>query len=182
MIVDHANKTVIHGAKVLSMEELLDFATPEQRFDRIENYIDQLLTLNPKITQGEIYQKLRKQRAYIKKGVVYFDGQSRPLKDFMAEAIDHNNRIEWVEKFKPTTEAERDLLCCIFKVNRPDLVSSRQNGQRTTNQASIAYVKSSRMKQPPPQSEASFEPKVLSFVRRKMLSMPSTSMSMSSST
>lgn len=41
----------------------------------------------------------------------------------MAEAIDRNNRIEWVEKFKPTTEAERNLLCCIFKVNRPDLVS-----------------------------------------------------------
>lgn len=123
MIVDHANKTVIHGGRVLAMEELLDFATPEQRFDRIESYIDQLLTLNPKITQGEIFQKLRKQRAYIKKGVIYFDGQSRPLKEFMAEAIDRNNRIEWVEKFKPTTEAERDLLCRIFKVNRPDLVS-----------------------------------------------------------
>lgn len=123
MIVDHANKTVIHGAKVLAMEELLDFATPEQRFDRIESHIYQLLTLNPKITQGEIYQKLRKHRAYIKKGVIYFDGQSRPLKPFMAEAIDRNNRIEWVEKFKPTTEAERDLLCRIFKINRPDLVS-----------------------------------------------------------
>jgi len=56
MIVDHANKTVINGARVLAMDELLDFATPEQRFDRIEDYIDRLLTLNPKITQGEIYQ------------------------------------------------------------------------------------------------------------------------------
>lgn len=123
MIVDHANKTVIHGGRVLAMEELLDFATPEQRFDRIESYIDQLLTLNPKITQGEIFQKLRKQRAYIKKGVIYFDGQSRPLKEFMAEAIDRNNRIEWVEKFRPTTDAERSLLCRLFKVNRPDLVT-----------------------------------------------------------
>lgn len=50
MIVDHANKTVIHGGRVLAMEELLDFATSEQRFDCIESYIDQLLTLNPKIT------------------------------------------------------------------------------------------------------------------------------------
>lgn len=123
MIVDHANKTVIHGARVLSMEALLDFATPEERFKRIEDYIDRLLTLNPKITQGEIYNKLRKQRAYIKKGVIYFDGQSRPLKPFMAEAIDRNNRIERVEQFKPMTEVERDVLCKIFKVNRPDLVS-----------------------------------------------------------
>ncbi len=55
MLIDHANKTVIHGARVLAVEELLDFATPEQRFDRIEAFIDQLLTLNPKTTQGEIF-------------------------------------------------------------------------------------------------------------------------------
>lgn len=50
ILVDHANKTVIHGARVLAVEELLDFATPEQRFDRMEDFIDRLLTLNPKIT------------------------------------------------------------------------------------------------------------------------------------
>ena len=123
ILVDHANKTVIHGARVLAVEELLDFATPEQRFDRMEDFIDRLLTLNPKITQGEIFQKLKKHHAYIKKGVIYFNRESRPLKPFMAEAIDRNNRIELVEKFQPTTEAERDLLCKIYKVNRPDLVA-----------------------------------------------------------
>jgi len=122
MLVDHANKTVIHGARVLAVEELLDFTTPEERFNRIEDYIDRLLTLNPKITQSEIYHKIRKQRAYIKKGIIYFDGQSRPLKPFMAEAIDRNNRIAMVEMFSPATEAERDLLCKIFKVSRTDLV------------------------------------------------------------
>lgn len=111
MIVDHAHRTVINGARVLATEQLLDFATPEQRFARIEDYIDRLLTLNPKITQGEIFQKLRKQRAYIKNGVIHFDGQTRPLKPFMAEAIDRNNRIRFIEMFHPATEAERDLLC-----------------------------------------------------------------------
>ena len=122
MLVDHVNKTVIHGARVLALEELLDFTTPEERFNRIEDYIDRLLTLNPKITQSEIYSKIRKQRAYIKKGIIYFDGQSRPLKPFMAEAIDRNNRIAIVEMFSPATEAERDLLCKIFKVSRTNLV------------------------------------------------------------
>ena len=130
MLVDHVSQTVIHGARVLSVDELLDFATPEQRFNHIEDFIDRLLTLNPKTTQSEIYGKIRKQHAYIKKGVIYFNGQSRPLKPFMAEAIDRNNRIAWVEKFKPFTEAERDLLCGIFKVNRPDLVSL--SSERTT--------------------------------------------------
>ncbi len=122
MLVDYASKTVIHGARVLAVEELLDFATPEERFNRIEDYIDRLLTLNPKITQSEIYHKIRKQRAYIKKGIIYFDGQSRPLKPFMAEAIDRNNRIAMVEMFSPATEAGRDLLCKIFKISRTDLV------------------------------------------------------------
>ena len=122
MLVDHANKTVIHGARVLAVEELLDFATPEERFNRIEDYIDRLLTLNPKITQSEIYSKIRKQRAYIKKGIIYFDGQSRPLKSFMAEAIDRINRKKMVEVGRPATETERDLLCKIFKVSRTDLV------------------------------------------------------------
>ena len=122
MLIDHANKTVIHGARVLAVEELLDFATPEQRFDRIEAFIDRLLTLNPKITQGEIFQKLKKQRAYIKKGVIYYDGQSRPLPPFMAKAIDRNNRISFIEKFRPQNAAEVELLCKVFKVDRPDLV------------------------------------------------------------
>lgn len=122
MLIDHDNKTVIHGARVLAVEELLDFATPEQRFDRIEAFIDQLLTLNPKITQGEIFQKLKKQRAYIKKGVIYYDGQSRPLPPFMAKAIDRNNRISFIEKFRPQKAAEVEMLCKVFKVDRPDLV------------------------------------------------------------
>ena len=84
MLVDHVSQTVIHGARVLSVDELLDFATPEQRFNHIEDFIDRLLTLNPKTTQSEIYGKIRKQHAYIKKGVIYFNGQSRPLKPFMA--------------------------------------------------------------------------------------------------
>ena len=40
----------------------------------------------------------------------------------MAEAIDRNNRIAMVEMFSPATEAERDLLCKIFKISRTDLV------------------------------------------------------------
>ena len=78
MLVDHTDKTVTNGARVLGVEELLDFATPEERFNRMETFIDRLLTLNPKITQGEIYKKLRGQHAYIKKGVIYFKGASRP--------------------------------------------------------------------------------------------------------
>lgn len=123
MLVDHAQKRVIHGARILSIEELLDFATPDQCFERIERFIDDLLTIDPKMTQDEIFRKLRKHRAYIKKGVIYYNGKSRKLPPFMAAAIDRNNRIHYIEQFHPTTEAERDFLCKIYKVDRKDLVS-----------------------------------------------------------
>jgi len=124
MIVDQANKTVINGARVLSTEQLLDFATPEQRINRVEDCIDRLLAINPKITQGEINKRLWKQsKAYIKKGVLYVNGQPHPLKPTVAEAIDQNNRIAFVEKYQPTTEAERELLCKFYKVNASERVS-----------------------------------------------------------
>lgn len=152
MIVDHHNKMVINGARILSIDQLLDFATPEQRFNRIEDFIDKLFSLNPKITQAEIHEKLRKQHAYIKKGVIYFHGETRPLKPYMAEAIDRNNRIAWVEMFCSTTEAERDLLCKFYKVDNPEIVTlqSEKNQSYTNavnhlheifNDESITYVR-----------------------------------------
>lgn len=53
MIVDHKNKTVINGARVLSTEKVLDFATPEELFTHIEFFIDDLFTLNPKVMPHE---------------------------------------------------------------------------------------------------------------------------------
>ncbi len=123
ILVDHSTKAVFHGARVLALDELLDFCTPEERFDRIDRFIDDLFTQNPKITQGEIFEKLRRQGAYIKKGVIHFNGQTRPLKQFMVDALERNNRIKWVESFNPTTDVERDILCKMGKGTQSDLVS-----------------------------------------------------------
>lgn len=123
MLVDHNKKMVFHGARILAVNELLDFATPQERFDRIESFIDDLFTINPKITQGEIYDKLWRKHAYIKKGVIYFNGQSRPLKQFLADAIARNGRVKWIEGFRPMTEAERDVLCKAGKGMDPSFVS-----------------------------------------------------------
>lgn len=127
LLVDHNRKTVIHGAHVLAMDQLLDFATPEERLKRIEAYLDQLFTLNPKSTQAELHEKLRRYRAYIKKGVLYYKDEAHPLKPFMAEAIDRNNRIAHIERFTPRNGRERELLCQLYKVNRPDLVDIAEN-------------------------------------------------------
>lgn len=128
MLIDHNKKMVFHGARVLGIDELLDFATPEERIKRVESFLDSLLQLNPKITRSEIFRKLRQHKAYIKKGMVIFhDGRTFPLKPYMAAAIERNNRIAWVESFKPTSQDEVDILCRIGKVDRADLVSISTN-------------------------------------------------------
>lgn len=135
ILVDHSTKEVFHGARILAVDELLDFSTPQERFQRIENFIDQLFTLNPKITQGEIFDKLRRHKAYIKKGVIYFEDQSKPLKQFMVDALARNNRIQWIESFNPMTDVEREILCKMGKGTPSDLISlapTRFNGYTTS--------------------------------------------------
>ncbi len=142
ILVDHSTKAVFHGARVLALDELLDFCTPEERFDRIDRFIDDLFTQNPKITQGEIFDKLRRHGAYIKKGVVHFNGQTRPLKQFMVDALERNNRIKWIESFNPVTDEERDILCKMGKGTQPDLVSlaTSRNTDYTSSLAKLHSI------------------------------------------
>ncbi len=56
-------------------------------------------------------------------GVIYYNGQTRQLKQFLADAIARNGRIKWIEDFNPMTEAERDVLCKAGKGTDPSFVS-----------------------------------------------------------
>lgn len=116
MIVDHANKTVYNGAWVLSIKSLLDFSTPEEKLARIDAFIDRLLEDNPTIDTWAINKKLFRSNAYIRRGVIYCGGITRPLKDFMASTILRNDKIRRIESFHPGSASERDLLCRIYKV------------------------------------------------------------------
>ena len=131
MIVDHVNKAVYNGAWVFSVKSLLDFSTPEEKLARIDAFIDRLLEDSPTIDTWAINKKLFRSNAYIKRGVIYCGGATRPLKDFMAATILRNDKIRRIESFNPGTDSERDLLCRIYKVNTPGLVRltpSRDNG------------------------------------------------------
>ena len=123
IVVDHNTKAVFHGARILAINELLDFSTPQERFDRIDSFIDSLFTENPKITQYDLNSKLMKQGAFIKNGTVHFNGETRQLQQFMIDALTRNNRIQWVESFHPKTEEEVNLLCRLGKGTPSDLIS-----------------------------------------------------------
>lgn len=123
IIIDHRNKQVLHGGHILKLELLLDFATPDERLDRIDAFIDSVLAANPKATTFDINEKLRRSHAYIKRGKLYFGDSVRDMNTVIAETILRNDRISRIESFGPVTEAELDRLCHIYKVNRKDLVS-----------------------------------------------------------
>lgn len=123
MIIDHNTKSVMNGGKILPIGELLDFATVDERFARIDSFIDTLLADNPKMSIVELNDRLsRKYHAYVKGGRIWRNKDSRPIKTFMWETLKMNNRIAWVESFNPSTEAERDFLCRIGKVTAVDKV------------------------------------------------------------
>lgn len=123
MIIDHNTKSVMNGGKILSISELLDFATVDERFARMDSFIDTLLADNPKMSIVELNDRLsRKYRAHVKRGRIWRNKDSRPIKPFMWETLKRNNRIAWVESFRPSTEAERDFLCRIGKISDVDMV------------------------------------------------------------
>lgn len=135
IIIDHNKKEVFHGGHILKMELLLDFATPAERLDRIDTFIDSVLAANPKATTFDINEKLRRSHAYIKRGVLHYGDQSRRLNPIISETILRNDRISRIEAFGPVTEAELSRLCQIYKVERKDLISLQSERKQESAQA-----------------------------------------------
>lgn len=120
MIIDHSNKQVIHGGRILSLDKLLDFVTPEERMNRIEAFIDDLLLHYPTLPTSAIHPLLFKKYAYVKNGILYYRRKSRPLRPEVAEQIKRNNKIKWISAFRPTSEQEAHVLCDIVKLKESD--------------------------------------------------------------
>ncbi len=135
IIIDHHNRQVLHGGHVLRLEVLLDFATPEERLDRIDAFIDSVLAANPKATTFDINEKLRRSHAYIRRGVLHYGDESRDLNPLIAETVLRNDRISRIESFGPVTESELDRLCHIYKVERKDLVSLMSERRADSSEA-----------------------------------------------
>jgi len=121
-IVDHKNKTVMHGNSILDIKELLDFSPIEQKLSKAEEFIRKQLEANPKITQKELNKKLTRASMIIKQGAICQLGTDNSL--FMSqdirEQIKINNAIHLVEQFHPTTDKERAILCKFFRIEEDE--------------------------------------------------------------
>ena len=118
-IVDHRMKKVFKGSDVLALKELLEFI-PYSRGDKerkIQTFIDDAIQRDNMITTLEINKLLKKQtNAYISKGQVILNGEKTPLKENIARILKINDKIAWVQSFRPRTVDERDALAKLFKI------------------------------------------------------------------
>ena len=108
--VDFKNKKVIEGAKIMSVKQLTDFTTPEEHFDRIDSFIDKCFEINPNITTGQLNRRLRRFKAYIRKNEIIFGTQRKKLKDFVVDSLMINNKVAWINSFKPRSKQEVSFL------------------------------------------------------------------------
>lgn len=121
--IDFNKKQVLEGGKILGIKELLDFMTPEEHIDEIEEFINNSFDQNPHITTKELNKKLRRMGAYVRKESIVFGEIRKVLAESHRAILDRNNKIEWRNGFKPQTEQERDLLCKLTGYQFPNLIS-----------------------------------------------------------
>lgn len=120
MVIDHKEKAVYKGSDILQIKELLHFQRKQRtskdgQKEAISAFIQHILKEGGKQTIGDINQVL-----WRKFGVnIYHDSfvRDKHHKQIMQvdsqsfEVLRGNFKIQWLQKFNPSTEEERSILC-----------------------------------------------------------------------
>ena len=139
MIIDHKNKAVYKGSEVLSMKQLLNFQSREERLAKIDMLIDSMLEDNRKLSTYELNEMLWRQfSSYITKGRIAFRNERILLNENIRNTLRYNDKLRWLQSFSPINEVERDLLCKFGKIEDAKQISivdaSQKHPEITINQ------------------------------------------------
>lgn len=118
LIIDHSNQKVYKGGSIMRLEELLQFKTMDEHMDAADAYIDKILEEDPRITTSGLNKQLRLNRACVKNYKLHYGENSRDLKPYVVDALKLNNKIALVNKFKPCSEAQANILANFYKIDR----------------------------------------------------------------
>ena len=124
LIVDHHTKAVFKGSDVVKIKELLQFQSKEERFKRIDVYIDQMLDDDFNLTTKELNRLLRRQfGTRLLNGNVRYGDSTYQLPNYILTTLRSNDRRVWLQSFCPANELERFILCQIGKYHHPERIT-----------------------------------------------------------
>ena len=124
MVVDHKNKMVYNGRDVWKLKDLQNSFTPESdRLEKATDIIDKAIVDSPGVNTRELNYMIAKETGgKISKGILTIGSTNSELRAEVKEILKVNDRIAWVNSFKPSTEVERDVLCRATGVDGKEMV------------------------------------------------------------
>jgi hypothetical protein len=149
MLVDHKEKAVYKGNEILQLKELLKFpsksnVSKKEQKEEIPAFVHQLLEGNGKLTIGEINRSLWRKYAVN----IYHDGfiRDKRHRTIAQVAVDdyeilrHDFRKEWLQRFNPSTEEERTILCRFGHIEDENDIQIVPDRDRKNVDATIAHI------------------------------------------
>lgn len=121
-LVDFNNKKVYDGYKILNINKLTRFMTPEEHGKQIEVLIDKCLEENPYMSTVDLNRRLRRLGGYVKKDCYLYGNRRVPLDALIKNTLDRNNKIAWRQSFKPASDAEIRIVCKLTNYSSPDVL------------------------------------------------------------
>ena len=122
-IIDNKYGVVYKGSSIMKVKDLLDFKTFDDRKEEVKKVIEENLAVNPRLTSKSINSYIRRRGAYLdlKKAVVKIGKQSFDIDEEIITQVKHNDRVNFVQGFSPSSEKELSALCTVFKIAPSDL-------------------------------------------------------------
>lgn len=124
MAVDHKHRAVYNGASIIPVLKLCQFPSPEERLQRIEQFIDALLEEHPRLTVKEVNRHLwRQYGTHISKGrLILYNKVEVQLNPAIVDTLALNFRVAKAATFLPTNEAEREAIASIYRIKAKELL------------------------------------------------------------
>ena len=117
MVVDNATKSVFKGSEILSVKELLQFQSREEKLKKVDFFIEDKLRENPLATTFDLNHDLHRfYGCYIRHNSIIMGNEKIELADYLMQKIKYNNKVAWVQGFSPVNEQQVRLLSKMFNV------------------------------------------------------------------
>ena len=134
MVVDNATKSVFKGSDILSVKELLQFQSREEKLQKVDFFIEDKLRENPLATTFDLNRDLHRfYGCYIKHGNIIMGKDKEELASYLVQKIKYNDKVAWVQGFSPVNDQQVRLLSKMFNVSSEHLhVSENGNNIQST--------------------------------------------------